>query len=267
MLLKTMVALLVFSPGQMNDEFYQDFRGGTSIHPALVQFGAGPAGTIRQEAEGLCITLPSNRKDRSAVGVSPRFCLSGDFEVTVAYEVVSAEEPSRGPGAGIKIWGKLGSEPFQALTVAHLIRPKEGAGFVAIHGHERGGKRRFKTEWLPTAAKKGRLRLARTGSEVSFLAAEGEAETFQEIQRVQVGTSDVTSLRIPVTTEEAPSGLCVRLVDLCIRADDLPAARAQVRKGRAWGCVVVCGLVVAISGAGGFVLWQRHRRGAAGKRS
>ncbi len=254
----TVLALLLSSLGQMDEEFYQDFRGGASIHPILSQFGPDSARAIRQEAEGLRITLPAGRKDRSAVGVAPRFRISGDFEITVGYEILAADTPSGGLGAGVKVWGKIASEEFQAMTLAHLIRPKEGSGFVAIFAHESDGKRVFKTESLATDAKRGRLRLARTGSELSFLVAEGEGETFDELQRVTVGTSDVVALRIPASTANDPSGLSIRLLDLRIRADDLPAAQARTRGS--WGWVVVWVLVVAVIGTGGFLLWRYQRR-------
>jgi hypothetical protein len=261
MVFERALAILLCSLGQMDDEFYQDFRGGASIHPVLVRFGAGSAGMIQQEAEGLRLTLPANHKGGAAVGVAPRFHLSGDFEITLGYEILSAGEPSDGLGAGVKIWGKFGSEDFQAMTVAHVIRPKEGNGFVSILAHEKGGKRVFKRKARATDVKKGRLRLARTGSELSFLVAEGEDETFEELQRVTVGTSDVASLRIPASAPNDPSELSIRLLDLRIRADDLPATGRKERA--AWGWVVVWVLVIGVIGAGSFLLW-RYQRGGKG---
>jgi hypothetical protein len=265
------VAVLLASAGQMGEEFYQDFRRGSGVHPALSLFGPNATQVTSGEAQGLRITLPANRPDKAAVGVSPRFAISGDFEITVGYEILSADEPPSGLGAGVGVWGQIRSDPPQAMSVACLQRPEKGTGFVAQFAHERtpDGKRDFKQKLLASgAAKKGRLRLARTGSDLSFLVAEGESDTFEELHRVSVRPDDVKPLRITASTNNAACGVSIRLVDLRIRADQLPGAARPAETGgwRVW--LVAFLLVIAVGVTGGFLLWryrpweQRGRRGS-----
>jgi len=259
------VAVILFSVGQMEEEFYQDFRGGAEIHPALSLFGPNRTQAIERDAQGLRITLPANRPDKRAVGVSPQFAISGDFEITVGYEILSADEPPSGFGAGVGVWGQIRSAPPQMINVARLERPGKGSGFVAIfaHEHDADGKRDFKQKPLTGGAGGvGRIRLARTGSELSVLVGEGESEELDELHRVSVRRGDVKPLRVSVSTNNVASSLSVRLVDLRIRADQLAAAAAPAETGGIGVWLVTLLLIIAVGGTGGFLLrryWLQRR--------
>ena len=142
------------------------------------------------------------------------------------------------------------------MTLAHRVRPKEGP-FVAVK--ESDGKKKFTKESAATEAKRGRLRVSKTGSELSFLVAEEDEEPFRELQRVDVGRDDLVALRISASSEDSASALTVRLHDLRIRADDLPAAHPPSGGSRRW--LVVWVLVIVVGGAaGGSLLWWNRRR-------
>ncbi len=145
------------------------------------------------------------------------------------------------------------------MNVARLERPGKGRGFVAIFTHEPGadGKRDFKQKLLDSGAgQKGRLRLARTGSELRLLVADGIIGEFDELHRVSVKTDDVKPLRVSVSTNNVASGLSVRLVDLRIRADRLAAAAAPAETGGIGVWLVTLLLITAVGGTGGFLLWR-----------
>jgi len=257
------VAVLLSLAGQVKQEFYQDFRGGSDLHPALSLFGPNASQLTGRDAGGLLIALPANRPDKRAVGISPQFALSGDFEITLGYEILAADEPPSGLGAGVGVWGQIRSAPPQTMSVARLERPGKGSGFAANFAYEvaEGGKRDFKQKRLDSgAARKGRLRLARAGSELRFLVADGETGTFEELHRVSVKTDDVKPLRISATTSNLASGLKVRFVDLRIRADRLPGAAAPTETRGIGVWLVTLLLILAIGGTGGFLVWQ-YRRG------
>ncbi len=78
---------------ETDQEFYQDFRGGGSVHHALTLFGPYRDRAMQQEPRGLRITLPARRRDTAPVGFTPKFRISGDFEITVGYEILSAKPP------------------------------------------------------------------------------------------------------------------------------------------------------------------------------
>jgi hypothetical protein len=266
------VAVLLSSVGQMEEEFYHDFRGGADSFPVLRLFGPNAWEATAQEAEGLRITLAAGRPDKAAVGVSPRFVISGDFEITVGYEILSAEEPPSGFGAGVGVWGQIRSDPPQAVTVARLERPQKGSAFVAHFAHDlaANGKREFREKLLDSGGEaKGRLRLARTGSELSFLVALGESDAFDELHRASVRTDDVGPLRISASTHNAASSLTVRLVDLRIRADQLPRTPKPAERGSLAVWLLALLLIIAVVLGGGFLvcrdwLWPRKRRNGCG---
>ena len=251
----TMV-LLAASFGQMSEEFYQDFRGG-EFHPALNRFGPEAASAMRSESRGLRITLASGRQDKAAVGVTPRFRIAGDFEITVGYQLLAVEKPKTGIGAGIKVWGKIQADEFQAMTLMHALDPDGSGAWLAMFATgDDPKKRKFQMKSQPTRAQSGRLRLVRTGSELSFQVAEDGREQFQEIQRVTVATGEVVSLRIGANTSGSPTGARVRLVDLRIRASALPGKPTTLPRRRQSLWWVVLGLIVILAaGGGGFALW------------
>lgn len=254
--LATYLLLLAGAVGQMDEEFQCGFGGG-ELHPALNSFGPDVSRAMNSDSGGLRITLAADRQDKAAVGVEPRFGISGDFEITLRYELVSVDTPSTGMGAGIKVWGKIDSDRFQAMTLAHMV-PSEGSSkFSAIYTQEdRRRKSHFKTRKVDTKAKHGTLRLARTGSELAFAVAEGDGETFQELQRVQASTGEVLSLRASATTSGDPCGLSIRLIDLRIRAEDLPGKAVKLKRNGSSRWLVVWLVGIAAAGAGGFFLWR-----------
>lgn len=253
-----LVVVLLSSVGQMKEEFYQDFRGDSAMDPALGPFGPNSAEAMHSEAEGLRVSLSAGRGNGLPVGFVPRFKIAGDFEITVGYEILSSDEPYSGMGAGVKVWGKTSSKEFRAMTLAHVIRPQEGCGFVAIFARDGDEGRVFETKSLTTDAKTGRLRLARTGSELSFLVAEGESETFDELQRATIGPDDVVALRITANTGDVACAVTIRFLDLRIRAEDLP--ERQGGSTGFWGRYVVGFVLLQVAGVSGFLLWRHQRR-------
>jgi len=268
------LALLLASLGQTDKkkEFYQDFRGGGAVHHALTPFGPNRDQAIRQESRGLLIALPAKRRDARAVGLAPKFRIAGDFEITIDYEILSADEPTSGNGVGVGIWAKLRSDDDQTVALAHLIRPKQQASgaqqskpaagskvrneFVSTfscEGADPEGKRDLKAKSLATDGHAGRLRLIRTGSELTFLAAEENA-AFQELQRVNVSTDALMGLRLSANTSGAPCKLSLRLHDIRIRAGELPGAASPKKKSKVQ--LVVWLLAIVVVGGGGFLLWR-----------
>ncbi|MGM0487048.1 MAG: DUF1583 domain-containing protein [Planctomycetota bacterium] len=256
----TLLLLLVASFGQAG-EVHQDFRKGGKLHPGLSVFGPNVNRTVRHGRSGLRITLPRNREDTGAVGIEPQFSVSGDFEITLDYEILSADNPKSGMGAGVKIWTKLASEEFKALTLAHVITADEESRLVPILAQSKDGQRGFSSNPRTATGQGGRLRLTRTGSDVSFLVAEGESHEFEELQRETVGTEDLAALRISAGTANDPCGLRVVFHDLRIRAANLPAVSAPTKRSkplRTW--LVIGGAVAAVGGAGAWYWWKRQRR-------
>jgi hypothetical protein len=226
------------------------------LHPALGLFGPDAAQTIFKEPAGLRITLSGQRASGEAVGVTPRFALSGDFEITASYEILEAAALPTGMGSGVKLWGQIGVAPPDAVTLAHVVRPDKSNVHVSILA--RGGRPSFKQQ--KSGATKGRLRLVRTGSELSFQVAEGDSHAFRELRRDQVRSDDLQPLRLSANTGGAVVPLSIRLIELTIRADRMPGRRYEPKGKGSWlvaGIAVVA--VAAVAGVGGFFVWRRRR--------
>ncbi len=267
----TLVVLLL-APllGQMRDEFYQDFRRG-AIHPALGQFGPDAARVFQQAPDGLRIALRAKRPEPGAVGVTPQFQISGDFEITVGYQLLAAETPDSGLGTGVKLWGRIESDDQQAMTLAHLVRPNGDPRILALMARvDKDDQRVLDERFHEATERRGQLRISRVGSELLFSVAEGLSDEFVEFHRAPVGSGDVKTLRISANTHDVPVAVSICLTDLRIRADRLPITSPQAI-GRSWLAVLGWLFVLAIIGAGGFFGWRYYsgqgERAAAGKTS
>ena len=185
-------------------------------------FGIGPGVGVRTDRSGLRINLSPNRKREEGAGVATRFRISGDFEITLSYALLSSENPEKGFGAGMKVWLKVGDHPKQNITLAHFRRPKSDNQIVAlVTTFDAENNKSLDTNSFDPAGTAGRMRLVRTGSTLKLLAADGESDEFKEVHHAEVGTEDVQAIRIQATSSGAPVSVSVRLSHLTVRADKL----------------------------------------------
>ncbi len=85
--------------GQVS-EYYYDFRG-KPVPPEIKLFNVKPEVLVREEPEGLRITIPPTIiHDFAGVGFKTAFGLKGDFEVTTAIEILR-----RCAFFGVWVWG------------------------------------------------------------------------------------------------------------------------------------------------------------------
>src|SRR5687768_10713742 len=102
-----MSALLLaalFTVGQADEyvqDFHHDFRDAR-LPDELGRQGSG--GVMRIENEGLRITLPKDRQRLGQVGVFTNFPIKGNFEITAAYEILHADQPTDGWGVGATLY-------------------------------------------------------------------------------------------------------------------------------------------------------------------
>jgi hypothetical protein len=82
-------------------DVYQDFRGGAKVQPPLVLVGPDAEVVTRAENEGVRITLPAERKKTDRVGIQLNSHLRGNFEITTSYEILQADQPTKGHGVGV----------------------------------------------------------------------------------------------------------------------------------------------------------------------
>ena len=101
-------------PGRLTAIYHQDFRsGGYDFRGLKVEGPPGATDEVRAEPEGLRITTPAE-VDRP-VGVSTRFRIQGDFEITARFEAPRGTLPKGESGVGPEIVQRVSRSPVSQM--------------------------------------------------------------------------------------------------------------------------------------------------------
>ena len=259
--LRLMLLLLIGAVEAHGDEIYQDFRGKDVDMQRFRLQGPDAALRITPEPQGLRITLPADPKGTRTVGLGSRFPVQGDFEITVGYEILQAERPVKGSGEGLEIYINTDTPTEEALVFYRVVRPKEGEVYLCDRKTTTEGKRETTRRTFPTDSKSGYLRLSRKGTEVTFWAAEGAGENFQELCRYDWGAMDLKGVAVRAWASQQL--VDIRIKDIRIRDRSEPAAVPRMDPEPAtpsrWRLWLVAGLVGGCLMAAG-LLWALLRR-------
>jgi len=227
------------------DGFAHDFRGGRAAPTALRLSGPQVGRFAKVEAEGLRITLPSDRKDVAQVGFSIPLQVQGDFEWTASYEIVDAETPKTGYGVGITI----GVD--DRARVGRYVRPQGEQVILWDFWPVIDGVRKFEGKAEPCTASSGRMRLARKEGTLHFLwSPEFTGDDFAEIHSTEYGTEPTKFFTLVAESSGQKAGVDVRVLE--VRIDNVSAAGKTVR----WGAAGLAALGIL---AGGLLCWTALR--------
>jgi serine/threonine protein kinase len=236
-------------------EFYQDFRGDHPWSPLLIWSGRDGGEVIEPEEKGLRVKLTTERASKFPCGVALRTPVSGDFEITAGYEIVQADQPRSGQGVGFELYLVLQSPNREALGFIRARGVDGQEKYCPVHNVDKNGRRKYFSLPIPieeTLAKAGlapgpvspvgQLRITRVKGEAAFWVAEGPGGEFRQVHRCQVGTEDVSSVRVAAYAGQVSEPVDVRFVDLRVRSDSLePEAiadstrpAAPVARGKKW---------------------------------
>jgi LPXTG-motif cell wall-anchored protein len=242
------------------ETFSQDFRNGQLDRRVLSLVGKQVHQFAALEKAGLRITQAKPDQRLEPVGCQTRFSIHGDFQVTATFEILDAPKPRIGFGNGVTLRLVKAPPEANAATLAWFNHPERGEVFVADDERSVGDKREHKHEFFPTSAKAGKLRIARTGSQVRFSIAEDGEGAFREVKQIDFGTEDIQMCRIAGVTGMAPMNLDVRFTELSITADDLPLPESGEGTMSLWWIWLGVN-VVGLSAIGYFVYrrWRRNR--------
>jgi hypothetical protein len=120
------------------------------------------------------------------------------------------------------------------------------------------GERQRDRYHKPTGTRSGRLRLARRGSVVTCLVAEDDRNDFQPIQEFELGTADLSVVRVAADTGNSNSPVEVRIGDFAIQLLDGPAELSlKALLGRHPLLYLVGGSSALLMIGGGLLLWRR----------
>jgi hypothetical protein len=199
--------------GPATREVYQDFRNKRFPTDAFAPGGFDPASELKAENEGLRITLAAERGQHYLSEVFTTFPLTGDFEFTATFQILSAQPPVKGYGVGVNLTISTTTEPKKFGKLCRVLRAEEGSVYLA-ESWPPYQKRARKAE-----AMAGQLRLARVGAALYLLAAVDAGQEFQQIWEVaDYGRDEIGYAGFQVSDSGEPGNpVQARLIDLRLR--------------------------------------------------
>ena len=121
-----LLLVLTLVPGQEPaTDFAHDFRGGRALPSSLSLMGPDVDEVITREVEGLRIKLPTDGRQTKGWGVRARFTLSGDFEVTGSYELITVDPPTKGNGVGVALNLAPDGQRLKFAKIGRFLRMKD----------------------------------------------------------------------------------------------------------------------------------------------
>lgn len=167
--------------------------------------------------------------------------LDGDFEITAAYEILHADQPTEGYGVGFELF--VHTLPEQGIGVYRVARVKQGDVYMVSRNRRNDdGKIEYRQAYRPTTARAGRLRLTRAGSKATAWAAEPAADAFERLAEFDLGRDDVSGFWLMAFTGHSQTAVELRLSDVWVRGSSgsasteppAPAAAGDEVAPRSW---------------------------------
>jgi hypothetical protein len=233
--------------------FHADFRG-KPVPADLQRFNVEEENLLAEEPGGLHINLPKTFKHKwGGVGLRSGFGVKGDFDMTLAFEILHFEVPPSGYGAGVGLF--IYTRGVHS-GVCRLVK-NDGVPVVSweVNGdNNRQGKR-------AAEEMSGRLRLQRTGTTLSFLWAPAiEGGSFQEIQHVELGSDEVEKIRLVALNGQTKTPVDARLLEFTIRSGSgAPPAFTAAKGGVSIALLAGLGITLALLFGVGTWLYVRTR--------
>ncbi len=200
-------------------EFRHDFRGARLDTQTLEL--QGPSDHVKLEAGGLRVTLPA--MSPSGISLNTRFSMQGDFEVTLAFDLVKLEKPAKEAGDGAYLHLAFEAGPKDDGYIGRKRNVDGGNSYIA--GLGKAGK----SDWVitNTQANSGKMRLTRTGSTLHYLVADGDSDQFRSVREAEVGAGVVRAVQIVLNNKESSAPAEIVLKELMVRADKLSGPGAE----------------------------------------
>jgi hypothetical protein len=207
----TMASAPVTTPGRLE----WDFREGLDRRSMGLMTGGGGEAVCRPTSDGIHCTIPPGQDQVKYSGVTLRFGLRGDFQITARYRLISMPqgEPGCFPALKISIWD---AGEHWAQMVRQILAT-EGDVFSAFY--KQPGAPHASVVYRPTSVTAGRLSLRRVGTTLHYLATIDESDELVELHAIEFPDDDVTKIHLAAQTGGSPTGVEMIWHDLQIEAD------------------------------------------------
>ncbi len=241
----------------------QDFRGRLMPERPWQLAGDGAESLTRPEETGLRVTIPAGRSagpaHRNPVGVVLGNAVAGDFDISCGYEIVQMELPQKGWGVGFELFVMTDTPTQEAFALERMLRPDGANVYLCSRNTSLNGKREFLIKHVPAAGTTGRLRLTRTGRELTAWCAEGGGD-YRELGRYDLGPENLTTVRFAANPGVGLNAIDVRIGDVKVHYDPTAVAAAfawWVREGwLARAESIGFGLTLALLAGWAVVRWR-----------
>lgn len=205
------------------DEFFRDFRTGDFDDASFRMAGPEAGRFVEPGPDGLRIKFLDG-ENHEPTGISLRFAVKGDFEITTAYDIQALEPPATGYGVGAGLYVETDSPTKEGITLERFVLPAVGEVFASTRASMKDGARTYASRRFPArATRSGQLRLSRRGSRITASVAEGSGAAFRKLRTVEVAPDDLSYVRLAGDTGGATSRLDARFKELRIKTDGLSA--------------------------------------------
>jgi hypothetical protein len=256
---------LLFAQAFGGEDFYQDFRIKGLDPEVFALTGQDAAQCVKVEPEGVRITLPAGRKSASTVGLVLRAPVQGDFEITTGYEILQADPPKAGIGAGFTTYLMTNSPTKEATEFFHFVRPSGSEAYGCARLTTTPDGRRIMMPGLdladhPVLGKAGQMRVTRVGSQTVLSAAREGSSDFKGLYQFDLGSADVVVLRVGANPGNVPNPLDVRLRDFRARFKGVAASLGVVPEAERGSHLLLALALAAAIALAGLLFWLYRRR-------
>lgn len=235
-------AQAIAAGGQMVDRFAQDFHAQYAPQAMALLGGETPQRFCRIDSSGLRCTIPTGGERVSFCGISAKFVVKGDFEITGDYKILKLPKPEKGHGAGVKISIKDHRQEWASLQRLHL--PNGSQVYSAHRAVMHDDVYEHSSKIAPTSAMTGRLRLKRAGTTIHYLVADGEARKLQELRAADFTEGDLVQVYFAAQTGDSPTLVDVVWTDISLQAEGLVPTYQEVTKSRHGWQLATLGLAI-----------------------
>jgi serine/threonine-protein kinase len=250
----------------MRGEQVYDFRG-REVPPGMSPMSAGSEQFVKVEDEGLRITLPGDRGNAFyPAGFAMPVQIEGDFEITLALEILQADKPELGArsyGVGVLL-------SLNEVARIGLLMRAEGMVVSWDRWDTAHGMRDFRNGASPCTSQKGRIRLKRARNNLSYSwSPEYEGNEYQQVSQYDLGGEDIKELRLEtaVNLGSRRGALDVRLIELRVNASNPGAdqlfASSEERAAQTRDRLIIpliLGLAITLAIPAGWLLIRLRRQ-------
>jgi hypothetical protein len=253
-------------------EYLHTFSDRPESRAGVQLLGPDAEKCVTFEPGGLRITVPAGYDgppgffgERPDTGVVVPVRVSGNFEITVAYEILDEPAPADAGKPQTRFTLDVGfdRENNAVATASRRVEEKGGTQYFAWvrRWDAETGKAHTKGRGVAAHSKVGRLRIQREGPTLSYHVADGKEGPFVLLAQYPVGAGDPEDLRLSASTGGPRAALDVRVFDIQIRADSVTDLADHGAGGvGTWPALALAAVAVAAVAGGAALVARRAVR-------